>query len=672
MHKASLDRRSFLRLCTFTAGGAVLASCQQTLFGRGAERVRLIGSDQDAWMWVKPVTVEVSDECERVIVHANGQAFESRPDGGGFSAEIRLAAGENEVSAVCQLPNGREIRSDPVKYTVRLRQVPRAVIAISLNDGSVSLSASESSPADDEFAIVDYIWSSREGNPAPLRTEGGELTGEVNNPTITLVPPSVDGEYYVQLRVIDSAGREDSSVTYFVVDNGQPRIPNYATEHPTWVDKAIVYGVIPFLYGSPAFQALRERLDDLADLGINALWLGPINKHPADDYGYAVEDYFGLDPAYGTQEDFRGLVQAAHERGIRVLMDFVPNHSSDTHPYFVDTREHGPESPYWDFYDRDAEGNPTHYFDWTNLPNLNYDNPQVRQMMIEAFAYWVREFDVDGFRVDVAWGIEERHPDFWPEWRHELKRIKPDLLLLAEATARESFYFENGFDAAYDWTYQPGAWSWKVAWETYKFRLLAYNLTDALTNRPEGFHPDAVVFRFLNNNDTGRRFITRYGEAATRVATAMLLTLPGIPCIYTGDEYGLEFEPYQQVEPLDFVEQYPELRGYHKRLIALRKAHRSLYSRNLIIIKPDAMPQTVFSYIRYSEAAEAPVVVLLNFSEEPAVFEFDIPGEASTLAGRDTLYDLLAEESIQASAGNRIRIAVPAQTARVLAEAPVE
>ncbi len=671
MPKASLDRRSFLRLCTVTAGGAVLASCQQELFGRGSERVRVRGADQDAWAWTKPVTVEVSDECERVVVYANDQAFEAQPDGGQYTAEVRLSGGENEVRAVCVLPNGRELRSDAVTYTARLRQIPKAVITISLDGGSVILDGSESSPAEDGSTIVDYIWSAGDGNPASLHLPDGEWNGDVNSPSISVFPPAVDGEYYVQLQVKDDSDREDTSAIYFVVENGEPRIPDYATEHPSWVEKTVVYGVIPFLFGSPAFQAVRERLDDLADLGINALWLGPINKHPADDYGYAVEDYFALDPAYGTDEDFRGMVQAAHARGIRVLMDFVPNHSSDTHPYFVDARERGPESPYWDFYDRDAQGNHTHYFDWTNLPNLNFDNPEVRRMMIEAFAYWVREFDVDGFRVDVAWGIEERRPDFWPEWRRELKRIKPDLLLLAEATAREPFYFENGFDAAYDWTYQPGAWAWKVAWETYKFRLLAYNLTDALTNRPEGFHPDAVVFRFLNNNDTGRRFITRYGEPATRVATAMLLTLPGIPCIYTGDEYGLEFEPYQQLEPLVFDEKHPGLRDYHKRLIALRKALPSLYSRNLTIIKPDAMPQTVFSYVRYGESGEAPVIVLLNFSEEPAEFEFDIPPEFDASAG-DALYDLLAEESVPAIAGNRIQVMVPAHTARPLAHSPVE
>jgi glycosidase len=426
-----------------------------------------------------------------------------------------------------------------------------------------------------------------------------------------------------------------------------------------------VYGVVPFLFGAPAFEAIRGRLDDLADLGINALWLAPVNVHPADDYGYAVEDYFALDPAYGKEEDFQSLIQAAHKRGIRVLMDFVPNHTSDTHPYFKDAQQRGTDSNYWTFYDRDAEGNYTHYFTWTNLPNLNYDHPEVRRMMIEAFSYWVREFDVDGFRVDAAWAIQERRPDFWPEWRRALKRIKPDLLLLAEASAREPYYFENGFDAAYDWTYQVGGWAWKVVWDTYKLRLFAYNMTAALSNRPEGFSSDALIFRFLNNNDTGKRFITRQGEGITRVATALLLTLPGIPCVYTGDEYGLEFEPYQELTPLTFEEKFPGLRAYHQKLIALRKSVPSLHSRLFFLLKPDAAPQTIFSYVRYIQPNEAPLLVLLNFSKEPAEFKFDLPEMFHSLQ-RNHLYDLLAEENVPASAAGRMQVSVPGMTARVL------
>ena len=679
MNKAPLTRRGFLRLSLVAAGSAVAAACQKVLTGSIGTATALpsptpsvklnLGENRDVWAWVKQIKVGVSEgECETVILHVNGQEIETQPQGDAFTAEVQLTAGSNQVNAACTLPGGGEVRSDPVTYSVRLRQAPTAVIHIALADGQFLLDGSQSLPAEGtQAAIVDYMWSAREGNPVRLQ----EMVGEVKGQSISITPPTTDGEYYVRLRVRDEAGREDTSTTYFVVEDGQPRIPDYDSENPTWVETAVVYGVIPFLFGSPAFQAVTDRLDDLVGLGINALWLAPINVHPADDYGYAVEDYFELDPAYGTKEDFRALVQAAHERGIRVLMDFVPNHSSDTHPYFRDAEEHGQDSPYWDFYDRDASGNPTHGLpDWTNLPNFNYDNPEIQRMMIEAFSYWVRDFDVDGFRVDAAWAIRERRPEFWLPWRRELKRIKSDLLLLAEATAREPYYFENGFDAAYDWTYQVGGWAWRIMWDAYKLRLLSYNLTEALTNRPEGFHPDALIFRFLNNNDTGRRFITRLGEGINRVATALLLTLPGIPCIYTGDEYGLEFEPYQQLEPLVFEEQFLGLRDYHKKLINLRKSVPSLHSRLFSIITPDPVPQTVYTYIRYGEPSDTPVIVLLNFSEEPAEFQFDVPEQFNTLPGGSSLYDLLAEENLPALSGGRMQISVPAQTARVLAAQP--
>lgn len=685
LEKASFDRRSFLRLCMLTAGGAVAAACQQRLqeiatatglppssTPEPAVNLHLTGGNRDAWTWIKQVRVDVTEgECEAVIVRVKGQEYETSPEEGAFTTEIPVSQGENQVNAVCLLPGSEEIQAEPVIITGRLRQVPNAVIQIALDGDRILLDGSRSTPAQDGVAIIEYSWSARSSNPAPLPLEDGELTGEVSRPAIAVIPPEMDGEYYVSLKVADEAGREDTSTTYFVVEEGLPRIPDYDHEHTAWIEKSVIYGVIPFLFGSPAFQAIGERLDDLANLGINVIWLGPINTHPVDDYGYAVEDYFGLDPAYGTEEDFRDLVQAAHERGIRVLMDFVPNHTSDTHPYFLDAQERGPESPYWDFYDRDAQGNYTYYFEWSHLPNLNFDNPEVRRMITEAFAYWVREFDVDGFRVDVVWGVKERRPEFWLEWRRDLMRIKPDLLLLAEATAREPYYFDNGFDVAYDWTYRPGGWSWELVWSAYKYRLLSYNLTEALTNRPEGFHPDAVVLRFINNNDTGKRFITRHGEGVTRVATALLLTLPGIPLIYTGDEYGLEFEPYQQLEPLLFEEQDPGLRDYHKRLIALRKTLPSLYSRQMSILTLDAVPQTIFSYIRYGEPSELPVLVLLNFSEEPAEFKFDLPEEFSALA-QESLYDLLSEEEVPVMEGGRMSITVPGQTARVLAAQSVE
>jgi cyclomaltodextrinase len=695
MTPGKINRKDFLRLLLLSAAGAGLVACEpasptsilvtepsSTPTLPPGYRIRL-DAGGDAWTWNKVVTGRVANasDCKSLLINANGAdveaALSDNPDSNGsstFSANIPLVEGDNRIGAICQRKDGQEEKSAMNSIQERLHPTPIAMINITVNGKQIILDGSGSKPAEENGpAIVDHIWSVVPDNPAPLTIQGvgrmnnRQFTAEVSEETISLLAPSVDGEYYVRLKVRDQAGREDTSANYFVVENGQVRVPDYDRENPVWVESAIVYGVIPSKFGDPAFKAITKRLDYLADLGVNALWLAPINVSPSDDYGYAVMDYFELRHSYGNKEDFHRMVQEAHARRIRVLMDFVPNHSSDQHPYYQDALKNSESSPYWGFYDRDENGQATHYFTWTNLPNLNYDNPEVQRMITEAFSYWVREFDVDGFRVDAAWGVKQRRPDFWPEWRRALKRVKPDLLLLAEASARDPYYFDNGFDAGYDWTDQFGKWAWGTVWDSYKNRQLAYNLEQALSNRPEGYHPDALIFRFLNNNDTGDRFITKQGPGMTMVSTAMLLTLPGIPCIYTGDEVGAEFSPYESQGPIGWNEQVVGLRDYHKKLIALRKEIPSLHSRLWRPLEFQPIPQEVYGYIRYSGDYEQPVIVLLNFVEESAEMEFQLPEEFSGKVKTGSLIDLLTEERVSAGSGDTLRVTVPGLTARILA-----
>jgi cyclomaltodextrinase len=558
-------------------------------------------------------------------------------------------------------PDASAEASSAQRFPLPPRPGPTAAIRLAVEEGKVVLDGSASQPDQSSGdAIVTYEWSQREANPAAFVGEGGgPLAGE----RVVAAAPQADGEYYVSLRVVDAGGREDTSASYFVVATGQPRVPDYDKEHPAWVDRAVVYGVIPRKFGDPAFPGIVERLDELKDLGASALWLSPINRSPGGDFGYAVLDYFDVNPNFGSKDDFKQLVQQAHTRDIRVLIDFVPNHSSAEHSFFQDAQQRGEESPYYDFYNRDESGAPTHYFDWEHLPDLNYDNPEVERFMIEAFAYWVREFDVDGFRVDVAWGVKERKPEFWPRWRRELKRIKPDLLLLAEASARDPYYFDNGFDAAYDWTAQLGHWAWEVVFESQE--LLTYNLNAALTNAGKSFHPDALIFRFLNNNDTGTRFITEQGEELTRVAAALLLTLPGIPCVYTGDEIGAWFRPYADMLPLSWEEKYPGLRDYYKRLIALRTELPSLHSRQWEPLEVQPSKQ-LYSYLRLAGPPAQPALVLLNFSDQAVEAEVRIPEAFATLTAGPPLRDLLAGETLPAEASTPMRVPMAAWGARIL------
>lgn len=385
---------------------------------------------------------------------------------------------------------------------------------------------------------------------------------------------------------------------------------------PAWAEGGTVYGVSVSHFSPDGFQGVIDRLDDLADLGITALWLSPINVSPPGDFGYAVVDYFDIRPEYGTKDDFRRLVREAHARGIRVLMDVVPNHTSSAHPWCQETGRTGPASTYWDYYDRDENGQATHYFSWTHLPNLNFDNPEVRRVMTKALLYWVREFDVDGFRVDVAWGIRQRRPDFWPAFAAAFRRLKPDGLLIAEASARDPYYIRNGFDAAYDWTEGLGKWAWEGVFDG------DVSVGAAVTDAIAASDPDTPAFRFLNNNDTGTRFVTRHGVDAYRVALAMLMTLPGLPCLYTGDEVGAAFEPYAGTGPIGWDDPH-DLRSHVRNLVALRRALPGLASHDWTPLRV-APSAALFGYLRGGETD--PVLVVLNFGPEDVEARIDLDG----------------------------------------------
>jgi glycosidase len=643
--KQPLNRRDFLRLSLVLAGSAFIAACKEmqtepapalTKGNMLKSGIQLNGSNADAWTFRKAVrgSLENPAACREVFVDNDSTRVEAHLEGSSFSAEVPIRPKTNSVTAVCQHEGEQEESSPSISITGRLEQRPTAIIIASLSNGQIILDGASSLPDElENQPIREHIWSPRKNNPSDVNViEQGQqqFSGEIRGKSITIEAPAVDGEYYFSLRVIDEAGHEDTSTTYFIVQNGQPRIPDYDHENPAWAEEAIVYGVIPRLFGSPGAKAIQDKLDELADLGINAMWLAPINA--TIDYGYSVIDYFELRENFGSKEDFLAMVQAAHERGVRVVMDFVPNHTSNQHPYFKDTVEKGQDSPYWDFYDRDENGNYTYYFDWTHLPNLNYDNPEVRRMMLEAFSYWVREFDVDGFRVDACWGVQERRPDFWLEWRRELKRIKPDLLL--------------------------GHWAWGFFWSDQapkmESREFLPRLRAALTNEPEGYHPDALIFRFLNNNDTRTRFIASHGEELTRVATALLLTLPGIPCIYTADELGQWFLPYD-AGLISWRERYRGLRDYHKKLIALRKDIPSLHSRFWQLLEVEPTTQ-VLGYVRFLEENEEPVLILLNLSEEPAEVLLALPDPFKVLTETGSLYDHLNDEQVSFTGTNSIQM----------------
>lgn len=599
----------------------------------------------DAWTLSKRVEGRVSGgTCAAVELHASAGTVPAWSDGSRFAAEVPLQRGENAVEAVCKDGGGVLARSQPQRWQVSLDAGPRAFVRTVVDADRIWLDSGRSQRAASRPAPwVRIEWHARAGNPAPLplasvsgTLDAAPQTGE----RLQLRPPAVDGDYYVILKVTDAAGRSDESVGMFRVTGGEPREVDLESEHPRWVDGAVLYGVVPFFFGEGRFDDVRRHLDEIAVLGATIIWLSPVNASAEDDFGYAVTDPFRLRPSFGTEAEFRELVDAAHARGLKVIMDFVPNHLSDHHPYYLHAQRHGRRSPYYDWFERDETGEATSYFDWGHLKNLDYDHPEVQNYVIAAAAHWVEHFGIDGFRVDVGWGVRQRAPEFWERWREELKRIDPDLFLLAEAPARDGYYAANGFDAAYDWGAGLGEWAWKEVFTT-AGRADLDRLRQAITNGGRGYPPDTLALRFLNNNDTGERFITRHGLGLTRVAAALTFTLPGLPLVYTGDEIGAEYEPYDEGPALDWRDRHG-LRPYYEKLAGLRRELPALASRELRLVGNDRA-DAVLSFIRPGERGED-VLVALNFSDRPVIARFTsgqaLSGELEeTMSGARTRID---------------------------------
>lgn len=588
----------------------------------------------DAWTFRKSIELMVDVErCDGIAVSSPRASKNLQPTEPRVTVELPLAAGDNEIRAACH--GAGAVQGEAAQqWRVRLRDAPRASIQSSLTERGLLLEAGSSRPAPTgPQSQLHFDWRGRADNAAGLSGLPGQ------GQRILVPSPNVNGEFYVTLRVTDEAGRFDESTIAIEADAGAWDSIDPVLGQPSWIDHAIVYGVVPQLFGPRGLADVTARLDQLQALGVNTLWLSPVTASPPADFGYAVIDHFRVKDRIGSNSDLRELVRSAHTRDMRVLLDFVPNHMSKEHAYFEDAVARAQKSPYFDFFERTATGDAAHYFDWRHLPNLNYDHPEVQNLVIEAFAYWVREFDVDGFRVDVAWGPRQREPEFWPRWRAELKRIKPDLLLIAEASARDGYYGQNGFDAAYDWTEQLGEWAWRDAFEAPE--RVAEKLREAITRSAS----TARVLRFLENNDTGARFVTRHGPATTRVAAAMLLTLPGIPALYTGQEIGAAYQPYGKAEPIRWNEDTYGLREWYARLIALRQSEAALRSTDIRMI--DAGPATVLAYLRTGSADAAPLLVLLNYSSEPE----RLPADVIRAAVGPRASDLLGQGEIKLESG---------------------
>lgn len=379
-----------------------------------------------------------------------------------------------------------------------------------------------------------------------------------------------------------------------------------ARQSPQWLHDAVVYEVFPRDF-SPGgdFKGVTAQLDRLRDLGVTVIWLMPI--HPMGKLNakgslgspYAVRDYDAIDPAYGTPAELKRLVAGAHQRGMKVFIDIVANHTSwDSvlmkHP---------------DWYKHDAAGhivppNP----DWVDVAQLDYSNPDLRRYMSGMLVRWLRDYGLDGFRCDYASGVPR---DFWESVRPQLDAVRPGLAFLAEADDPQ--LLRSAFDVDYAWAF------YHAVSDAITGRASAAVVRTTWERDTAGYPRGALRLRFSDNHDQ-LRTTAQAGLPAAMAASALMFTLDGVPLIYNGMEVG---DTTESAAPALFerlpiqwsmAERRAPIEAFYRSLAKLRREHPAL-TRGTVNWLRNADEQRVVSFERV--AGDESLIVAINLSSSP-------------------------------------------------------
>lgn len=394
--------------------------------------------------------------------------------------------------------------------------------------------------------------------------------------------------------------------------------PYVKLKHPDWSRDAVLYQLNTRQFSEEGtISAAQKELPRLKALGVDIIWLMPI--HPIGEQNrkgtlgspYAVKDYYGVNPEFGTLDDLKGFVDAAHELGMYVILDWVANHTAWDNPL---RKEHA------DWYDRDFKGDfrPTPWWDWSDIIDLDYSKPEVRAYMTDALKYWVRDVGIDGYRCDVAGFVPL---DFWNNVRRELDAIKP-VFMLAEWESRD--LHAEAFDATY-------AWSWYDAVrEAVRGDHGLNPLFKYYSWRESAYPADAYRMTYVSNHDVNAWEQTpfeAFGEALEAVIVLSVVG-DGIPLIYNGQEAG-------NTKQLEFFEKDPirwqshPIGELYKKLFALKKANTTLWNGAwgaTMVRAWNTAPDQVLSFVRQNEADK--VFAVINFSGTAHTLTFsDAPFE---------------------------------------------
>ncbi len=460
------------------------------------------------------------------------------------------------------------------------------------------------------------------------------------------------------------------------------------------------------------FNGVTQKLDYMQSLGVKGIWLMPINPSPSY-HGYDVTDYYAVNPDYGTMDDFKRLLEEAHKRDIKVITDMVLNHTSSQHPWFQSAQT--PGSEYTDYYvwsDTDpgtpgpwgapawykASNGKYYYAPFSDkMPDLNYNNPAVQEEAKKIASFWLKDVGVDGFRLDAARYLVEEdgkladtpaNHAFWEEWGQYVRSLNPEAFTVGEiwtgnSTVKNYVDTNTELDSAFNFDLADATLkSVKEGTSTVVRFLLQSTIQD---------FPEQDNSNFLTNHDQNRVMSQVMSDPLkAKVAASILLTAPGIPFIYYGEEIGMSgtkpdemirtpmqwtsdnnagftsgtpWEPvntdYASVNVQKETGDPNSLLEHYRKLIQLRNEHPALQTGKTYVAKSES--NKLLSYLRVNE--KETILVIINVDDQP-VSNYGLSLEKGPLNGSYTVKSLLDDSTyapLQANASGGFEKYVPIQ-----------
>lgn len=409
-------------------------------------------------------------------------------------------------------------------------------------------------------------------------------------------------------------------------------------KHPEWSKNATIYEVnIRQFTPEGTFKAFENHLPRLKKMGIDIIWLMPIHpigvekrKGTLGSY-YSVKDYYGINPEFGNKQDFKHLVDKIHQMGMYVIVDWVANHSAWDNPI---AKEHP------DWYTKTEEGNfqPTPWYDWDDVIDFDYENPELRKYMTEALVYWVKDFNIDGYRCDTAGFLPT---DFWDNAREEMDAVKP-VFMLAEWESRD--LHKKAFDMTYSWTLFD-----KMTAVTRDKKSIA-GLVEYMAHDVSTFPRDGYRMVFTDNHDMNSWNGNMFANFGDGLEASMVFCgiVNGMPLVYGGQEAGLNRSlKFFDKDLIDWSKMPYE--NLYQKLFDLKHKNQALWNGKnggvMVRIFNDKLDQVIsFSRTKSNDK----VICIINYSDKPATVTLNtknqigtytdwFSGEKITLKGSDTI-----------------------------------